>query len=157
AHVPVAATGDLGEGGGGRAGLDPDGAISLTGVVAGDLRVKAGRPWTQAVTAGIESPAVIGALQPPALYSSTAQLHSTVRADVLQGANAVFVIPKKDQRAAGQAHTNGFSTQLTAQQNWVPVIENAHGTLTLGNHSDSIHPLVLASAAKLAWSFRSPI
>src|SRR5439155_10387442 len=87
---------------------------------------KAWGPWTPAVTAGIEGPAVVRALQPPALHPSPAQPHPPVRADVLQGANPVFVIPKKHERAAGQTHANGFGAQSLALQHWVPVIENAH-------------------------------
>jgi hypothetical protein len=76
---------------------------------------------------------MVRALQPAVLHLSSAQLHPPVRAYVLQGANAVFVVPKEHKRAAGQTHAYGLGTQSPALQHGVPVIKNAHGKSYLGN------------------------
>src|SRR5437870_5576167 len=71
AHVPVAFIGKLRKNAGSPLRFDPNGAISLADVVAGDLRMEAWGSRALAVTAGIECPAVIRALQEAALHPSS--------------------------------------------------------------------------------------
>src|SRR5260370_23544461 len=118
---------------GGRAGAAPPDRLELLG----DLKMRGAgiqlrRRRAFAVACGVESPAVISALQFVVIDVAQAKLHAAMRAMIGQGAELPLRIAIQGEIPPRQTNArDGVFLELAAQQDRVPMIQNAHGIVYL--------------------------